>query len=65
MRKLPPLKVKGKKGTPPLYAVLVDEVTAEDLARLSARVLAGGSLVTTELSASAAGKTPDKATATR
>jgi len=40
VKKLMPLKVKGKKGTPPLYAIIVDKVTPEQIAALREVVLA-------------------------
>jgi adenylate cyclase len=65
VRKLPPLKVKGKKGTPPLYAVLVDQISAEDLARMSADVLSGRSVITAEATASSPEPSPEAAPARR
>jgi len=39
VKKLMPLKVKGKKGTPPLYAVLVDKVSPAMIEAMRAELL--------------------------
>lgn len=38
-RPLPPLKVKGKRGTPPLFALNIDQVDPGTIARLRASIL--------------------------